>query len=384
MNHLAVVTGSRAEYGLLRNVLKLFQSDKNLKLSLIVAGSHNSVEFGNTKQEIIDDGFTITKEIHSLAYNKGALSSASSMAKILTNCSEALNEIKPDALLVLGDRFEILTAVISATLLNIPIAHIHGGEVTLGSMDDRFRHAITKMSHLHFAATKVAQSRIIQMGENPKNVFLVGGLGVDNLKNLNRLTKNELENKYGIELKSRNLLITYHPDTVKPESSLIQFEELLEALESQNDSLLVFTAPNMDRGGREILSRIKKFVVTHENCVLIESLGFRDYISMASLFNGVIGNSSSGLLEIPSLGVGSINIGSRQSGREMASSIINSEPTKDSISLALKELFSDRFQKSLENVENPYGSGGAAEAIFQVLKAIRADELRSKPFVNIL
>lgn len=384
MKHIAVVTSSRAEYGLLRNLLKIFQDDKNIRLSLIVTGSHHSEEFGNSKKEIINDGFTIVREIYSLVDSDGELGSAKSLAKILIDCTETLNEIKPDILLVLGDRFEILASAISATLLLIPIAHIHGGEITLGSMDDKFRHAITKMSQIHFAATELAQNRIIQMGENPESVFLVGGLGVDNLQNLNRLTRKALETKYGIEFADSNLLITYHPDTVSPESSLMQFEELLHALETQKDSFLIFTAPNIDEGGREILSRLRHFASSKKNCVLIESLGFQDYISMASFSNGVIGNSSSGLLEIPSLGVGTVNIGSRQNGREMATSVINCEPTKESICRALLELYSDTFQETLKNVENPYGNGGAAEKIYEVMKAINPDNLRFKPFVNIL
>jgi len=384
MNHIAVVTSSRAEYGLLRNTLKLFQGDDDIHLSLIVTGSHLSKEFGESKQEIIDDGFTITSEIDSLAGSDGELSSATSMAKLLSDCSGVLNELKPDFLLILGDRFEILAAAISATLLRIPIAHIHGGEVTLGSMDDTFRHAITKMSHIHFAATKLARNRIIQMGENPEYVFLVGGVGADNIQKLNLLSQVELEKKYGIKFAERNLLITYHPDTLNPESSLTQFKELLGALELQNDTLMIFTAPNVDSGGKEILSILKFFVSTKKNCVLIESFGFRDYISIASFSNGVIGNSSSSFLEIPSLGVGSINIGDRQRGRELASSIINCEPTKESISLALEELYTEAFQESLKNVENPYGSGGAAEKIFEVMKIIKVEELRFKPFINIL
>jgi GDP/UDP-N,N'-diacetylbacillosamine 2-epimerase (hydrolysing) len=287
-------------------------------------------------------------------------------------------------MIVLGDRYEILSAATSALLLNIPIAHIHGGEESQGAFDNSIRHAITKMSHIHFAATKSAQNRIIQMGEYPESVFLVGGLGVDNLQNLNRLPRKALEAKYGIEFADRNILVTYHPDTVNPESSRMQFEELLQALETQKEALLIFTAPNLDIGGRELLSRLRDFVSSKNNCVLIESLGFQDYISIAGFSNGVIGNSSSGLLEIPSLGVGTINIGSRQNGREMASSVINCEPTKESICRAILKLKSDAFQETLNDVDNPYGKGGAVEKIYEVMKTINPDNLRFKPFINIL
>ncbi|CAN2170674.1 WecB UDP-N-acetylglucosamine 2-epimerase [Candidatus Nanopelagicaceae bacterium] len=384
MKKIAVVTGSRAEYGLLKNILKMLQIDEDVELCLIVTGAHLSEEFGNSKQEIINDGFLITREIISIDDSSGELSAASSIGIIIRECSEIFIEIKPDILLLLGDRFEILAAAISATLCHIPIAHIHGGEVTLGSMDDTFRHAITKMSHLHFAATKLARNRIIQMGEDPNRTYLVGGLGVDNLSTLKRLSRDALEIKHGIKFSKRNLLVTYHPDTVQPKNSLEQFEELLAVLELQKDSFLLFTAPNIDSGGQELLSRLRHFVASNDNSVLIESLGFEDYISIASLSNAVIGNSSSGLLEIPSLGVGSINIGSRQSGREFASSVINCEPTKESISSALIEILSDKFQESLKNTENPYGTGGASESIYKVLKIINKEQLLSKPFVNIL
>lgn len=384
MIHVTVVTSSRADYGLLKNVMKLILEDKDFQLSIIATGSHLSSEFGESKQEIIADGFTITREIPSSSAHQKKTSTADSMGKIISECSEALDEIKPDILLLLGDRFEILASAISATLAHIPIAHIHGGEVTLGSMDDVFRHAITKMSHLHFAATEMAMNRIIQMGELPENVYLVGGLGVDNLMRLVRTSTSELLRRYPITLNERNLLITFHPDTLHPEESKEQLEEVLLALEVQESTSLIFTAPNIDQGGSEMLQRLRKFVEHNPNSVLIESLGFSDYISLASIMDGVVGNSSSGLLEIPSLGVGTINIGKRQDGRELASSVINCEPKKDQILEALSRLYSIDYRTSLENTENPYGSGGASEKILQELKSVNPKNLGFKPFVNIL
>jgi GDP/UDP-N,N'-diacetylbacillosamine 2-epimerase (hydrolysing) len=384
MIHVTVVTSSRADYGLLKTVMKLILEDKDFQLSVIATGSHLYSEFGESKQEIIADGFTITREIPSSSTYQKKTSTANSMGKIISECGEALDEIKPDILLLLGDRFEILASAISATLAHIPIAHIHGGEVTLGSMDDVFRHAITKMSHLHFAATEMAMNRIIQMGELPENVYQVGGLGVDNLMRLVRTSTSELLRKYPITLNDRNLLITFHPDTLHPEESKDQLEEVLLALEVQESTSLIFTAPNIDQGGSEILERLRKFVEHNPNSVLIESLGFSDYISLASLVDGVVGNSSSGLLEIPSLGVGTINIGKRQDGRELASSVINCEPKKDQILGALSRLYSSDYRTSLENTVNPYGSGGASEKILQELKSVNLKNLGFKPFVNIL
>lgn len=384
MRHIAVVTSSRAEYGLLRKLLNNLREDPEIKLTLILTGSHLSNEFGDSKQEILNDGHYIDLEIHSENANAHSQPLATRISVIIQECTRAFSNLRPELLIILGDRFEIFASAIAATLTNTPIAHIHGGEETLGSMDNTFRNAISKMSHLHFTATETAHARIRQMGENPDHVFLVGGLGIDNILSIEVLSKFDLEQKYKFSFLTKNLLITYHPDSINTELTLVQLEELLTAVEHLSDTYLIFTAPNVDQGGKEALEKIKTFVSNRKNSILVESLGFRDYISMARIVDAVVGNSSSGLLEVPSLGVGTINVGTRQKGRESASSVINCESKQESISAALTRLYSKEFQESLKFVVNPYGNGGASQKIFQVVRGISLESIRFKTFFNIL
>ena len=286
----------------------------------------------------------------------------------LIGFAQSIHELSPDILIILGDRFEILAASISAMFANLPIAHIHGGEVTAGAFDDPIRHSITKMAWWHFVANKEYKKRVIQLGETPKRVFDVGGLGVDAIKKTKLLSKDKLMDKTGINFSSKNLLITYHSVTLENNTSQKDFKVLLDVLSEIKDIYLIFTMPNADSDGRIIINMINKFVsINSDRSIVFTSMGSLNYLSTLQYVDGVIGNSSSGLTEAPSFKIGSINIGDRQKGRLKAESIIDVEPTKESIKLAIDKLYGNKFQKKLKTVKNPYGKGSAIEKIMKVL-----------------
>jgi len=380
---ICVITGTRAEYGLLRWVMEGIHKEETLTLQIIATGMHLSPEFGLTFKNIEKDGFKIDRKIEMLTSSDTSVGIAKSMGLGLIGFADALNDLKPDLIVVLGDRFEILAAVSAAMVARIPIAHIHGGEATEGSIDEAIRHSLTKMSHLHFVAAKEYQSRVIQLGEQPENVFLVGGVGIDNIKRINFLQKNELEECLGLKLGKKSLLITFHPVTLESKTAVEQMEELLAAVEALKDTQLIFTLPNADTDGRKLITLIHEFVAQHTNAHAYTSLGQIRYLSCIKYVDGIVGNSSSGLLEVPSFKKGTINIGERQRGRLQASSVINCEPTRKSITKALQKLYSHEFQVSLENTVNPYGEGGASEKIVSTVKSVAIDNLLKKRFYDI-
>jgi GDP/UDP-N,N'-diacetylbacillosamine 2-epimerase (hydrolysing) len=297
--------------------------------------------------------------------------------------ADALNELNPDLIVVLGDRFEVFSAVSAALVAKIPVAHLHGGEKTEGAFDESLRHSITKMSHLHFVAAESYRQRVIQLGEDPDKVFLVGGLGVDSIKRLKLLNKEELETALDFKLGLKNLLITFHPVTLEKCSVENQMAELLGALANLRDTQLIFTLPNADTNGRILLKMVQDFVGCHNNSRAYNSLGQLLYFSCISQVDGVVGNSSSGLLEAPTFKKGVINIGDRQLGRMQARNVINCEPNRESISSAFLKLYSSEFQESLNNVVNPYGDGGASEKIVKVIKKYTLDDLVKKHFFDL-
>lgn len=380
---ICVITGTRAEYGLLRWVMEGIHKEETLTLQIIATGMHLSPEFGLTFKNIEKDGFKIDRKIEMLTSSDTSVGIAKSMGLGLIGFADALNDLKPDLIVVLGDRFEIFAAVSAAMVARIPIAHIHGGEATEGSIDEAIRHSLTKMSHLHFVAAKEYQSRVIQLGEQPENVFLVGGVGIDNIKRINFLQKNELEECLGLKLGKKSLLITFHPVTLESKTAVEQMEELLAAVEALKDTQLIFTLPNADTDGRKLITLIHEFVAQHTNAHAYTSLGQIRYLSCIKYVDGIVGNSSSGLLEVPSFKKGTINIGERQRGRLQASSVINCEPTRKSITKALQKLYSHEFQVSLENTVNPYGEGGASEKIVSTVKSVAIDNLLKKRFYDI-
>ena len=376
MKTICVVTGTRAEYGLLRWVIDRIQSSEILELQLVVTGMHLSPEFGMTAEAIQADGFKINKRVEMLMSSDSSVGISKSMGLAMIGFADAFAELNPDLLLVLGDRFEIFSAVSAAMIARIPIAHIHGGEITEGAFDDAIRHSITKMSHLHFVATEEYRNRVIQLGECPDRVNCVGGLGVDVIKRTQLLGKKELQSDIDFEFKTRNLLVTFNPVTLEKNTSASHIDELLLALGSLAGTGLIFTMPNADTDGRIVMQKIKEFCDKNTHAKVFESLGQQRYLSCIQHTDGVVGNSSSGLLEAPALNTGTINIGDRQKGRLKASSVIDCKPERDEIRRAIDQLFSDNFQSSLKMIENPYGHGGATERICEILE--------KKPLHNIL
>ena len=380
---ICVVTGSRADYGLLRWLMQEIKEDPDLELQILATGMHLSETFGLTYKEIESDGFKINEKITVLIGDDSGLSLAKSISLGVSGCAEAFERLKPDLIIVLGDRFEIFAATTAALVSTIPVAHLHGGEVTLGAFDESFRHSITKMSHIHLVAAEEYKNRVIQLGENPELVFNVGGLGVDALSKIKLLTKEEFEKKRGVSFSKRNLLITFHPVTLEDGSAEKQMNELLSALSELNETTLIFTLPNADTGGLVIISKIEKFVEDHSNAYSFKSLGQVDYLSCVNFVDGVIGNSSSGLTEVPSFRKGTINIGDRQKGRLLATSVINVEPIKEDIKKGLSKLYSDSFRASLLRTENPYGRLGTASKIHKIVRELELEGLLKKTFFQV-
>lgn len=380
---ICIITGSRAEYGLLKPLLDEIKSDPDLSLQLIVTGMHLSPEFGLTFSEIEKDGFRIDNKIEILLSSDTATGTLKSMGLALMGFGEAYERLRPDIIVVLGDRFEIFSAAASALVSEIPVAHIHGGEVTEGAFDDAFRHSITKMSHLHFTSTEEYRKRVIQLGEAPERVFNVGAIGLDNVKRLKLLSKKELENKLNFKFAKRNLLVTFHPVTLENTTEK-QFKNLLTVLNELKDTKIIFTKTNADPGGMTINRIIDEYVVKNpQKAVSFISMGQLNYLSTMQFVDAVVGNSSSGIVEAPSFKIGTINIGNRQEGRIKAESIIDCEPTKESIKKALQELYSSDFQEKLKNIVNPYSDGNTARRILKVLKAYDIRNILKKTFYDI-
>jgi GDP/UDP-N,N'-diacetylbacillosamine 2-epimerase (hydrolysing) len=380
---ICIITGTRAEYGLLRWVMQGVKEDPKLTLQIIATGMHLSPEFGLTYKAIEQDGFQIDRKVEMLTSSDTPVGIAKSMGLGMIGFADALDALQPDLIVVLGDRFEIFAAVSAALVARIPVAQIHGGETTEGVFDEALRHSITKMSHLHFVAAEVYRQRVIQLGEQPDRVFLVGGLGIDNIKRLQLLNRAALEASLDFKLGSKNLLITFHPVTLEIATAKKQMEELLAALATLKDTQLIFTLPNADTDGRALIKMVRNFVAEHTNARAYTSLGQLRYLSCIAQVDGVVGNSSSGLTEVPSFKKGTINIGARQRGRLQANSVINCEPTRNSIVTALVQLYSQDFQLSLQKVINPYGEGGASAKVVSTLKSYPLDGIVKKTFYDL-
>lgn len=379
---ICIVTGTRAEYGLLYWLMKEIEADKSLELQLIVTGMHLSPEFGLTYKEIEKD-FKIDKKIDMSLSSDTAIGISKSMALAQVGFAEAYEDLKPDIVVVLGDRYEILSAATAAMLSRIPIAHLHGGETTEGAFDEAIRHSITKMSHIHFTATNEYKNRVIQLGEQPNRVYNVGGMGIENIKRLQLLSKDEFEKSIDFKLNKKNILVTFHPVTLENSTAKTQFQELLDAVDELQDTNIIFTKANSDTDGRIINSMIDDYAANHSSkSVCFTSLGQLRYLSALQFVDAVVGNSSSGLLEAPSFKIGTINIGDRQKGRIEAKSVIDCAPNKKDIKGAFKKLYSKEFQQILADVHNPYGDGCASKTIVEVLKNADLKEMLKKSFYD--
>jgi GDP/UDP-N,N'-diacetylbacillosamine 2-epimerase (hydrolysing) len=383
LKKILVVTGTRAEYGLLRWVIDGIAKSNLLELQLCVTGMHLSPEFGLTYKEIEKDGYSMDSKVEMLLSSDTAGGVTKSMGLGLIGFADEFERLKPDLILILGDRYEIMCAAMAATIARIPIAHLHGGEATEGLIDEPIRHSVTKMSHLHFVAAEEYRNRVIQLGEHPCSVFNVGGLGVDNILKLDLLSRDELEKSLSFKLGVKNVLVTFHPVTLENKTSGMQMGELLSALDKLIDFKIIFTMPNADTDGREIFHLIESFCRRNENAVAFTSLGQIRYLSCLKHFDVVIGNSSSGLLEVPSFKIPTINIGDRQKGRIKADSVIDCEPTEKEISEAITKAISKKFEESCKHAVNPYGTGGASELIVNKIEETDFSNLLKKKFYDL-
>lgn len=377
------VTGTRAEYGLLYWLMKEVDNSKDLQLQLIVTGMHLSADFGSTVNEIEKD-FKIDCRVNMRLGDDSGLGINKSMALAQAGFANAYVKLEPDLLVVLGDRFEIFSAVVAAMVARIPIAHLHGGETTEGAIDEAIRHSITKMSHLHFVANDEYRHRVIQLGEHPNRVFNVGGMGIESINRLTLLTKSDFEKSIGFKLNKRNLLVTFHPVTLENATAEHQFSELLQALDTLEETHFIFTKANSDSNGRIINSMIDEYVASNCNkSVSFMSLGQLRYLSALQYVDAVVGNSSSGLSEAPSFKIATINVGDRQKGRIRASSIIDCEPIKKAILDAINISYSSDFKKILKSVKNPYGEESPSKKVVDVIRNVPLENLLKKSFFNI-
>ena len=386
MRKICVVTGTRAEYGLLRRLMRLIQDSPDTQLQVIATNMHLSQKYGNTYQEIEKDGFIIDRRIPIIdeIAEDNSVTTVKSMAIALSGFADAYNVLKPDMVVVLGDRYEILAAATAALIERIPIAHLHGGEVTEGAYDDAIRHSITKMSHLHFTSTEEYRKRVIQLGEQPDRVFYVGAPGVENIKKLPLMSKKEVENSVNFKLDENTILITYHPVTLGNHTAEKDIMEFISALEERKDLRLFFTMPNSDTGSQSIVDAISQFVANNpDRAIAYKSLGINRYLSVMRYAGAVVGNSSSGLLEVPSFGIPTLNIGDRQKGRMAADSVFNCETDKASILHGLDVILSSEFKMKAANTHNPYEKDNTSEEIFKVIRSYPLEQLKQKHFYDI-
>lgn len=380
---VCIVTGTRAEYGLLYWLMKEVDMDDDLELQIIVTGMHLSPEFGLTYKEI-KKNFKINKKIEMLLSSDTPIGISKSMGLAQISFAEAYDELKPDILVVLGDRYEIFSAASAAMIARIPIAHLHGGEATEGLIDEPIRHSITKMSQLHFTAAEEYRNRVIQLGEQPDRVFNVGGMGIENIMRLKLFSKEEFEKSVKFTLNKKNILVTFHPVTLERSTAQKQFQILLDVIDDLQDTNIIFTKANSDTGGRVINLMIDKYVSKNsDKSIGFISLGQLRYLSALQFVDVVVGNSSSGLAEAPSFKIGTIDIGDRQKGRIKAKSVISTSNTKEDIIKAFDELYSQKFQESLKDIINPYGHGYASEMILHIIKSVDLSNILKKTFYDL-
>ena len=380
---IAVLTGSRAEFGLLSRVISGLLEASDVECQVIVTGAHLSQTHGATVSEIEAAGVPIAWRVPIELSDDSSTATIKAMGQGMIGFADAYAALNPDLIVVLGDRYEILAAASAATIACIPLAHLHGGEISAGAVDDAIRHAITKLSHLHFVAAAAYRDRVVQMGETPERVHVVGGLGVDLALQTPLMDRAAFEADTGFRFGPRNLVVTFHPVTLDAAQGDAELDELLGALGTLPDTHLAFTLPNADVGNSSIRRRIEAFVADRQTAWAFSSLGFRRYLSAVALSDGVVGNSSSGLIEGPALGIGTVNVGRRQAGRLRATSVIDCAPLQADILAALERLLSEPFRAGLQQIGNPYGDGGAAQRVVHLLRTVSLDGLTSKGFFDV-
>ncbi|WP_300386271.1 UDP-N-acetylglucosamine 2-epimerase [Clostridium sp.] len=374
MKRISILTATRAEYGLLKLIVKRLKEVSEFDVRIVVTGAHLSPEFGLTYEEIIDDGFTIDEKIEILLSSDTPSSISKSMGLAMISFADYFSKLKPDMLVVLGDRYETLAVCCVAMNEKIPIAHLYGGETTEGAIDESIRHAITKLSYLHFTSTEEYRRRVIQLGEEPERVFSVGAIGIENILNEKLLSKEELESAINFKLDKPYAVVTFHPVTLEDNNSVKQFGDLLDVCKEYKDMKFIFTKANADANGRVINKLIDEFIGSNSNSMASTSLGVLRYLSALKYSSMVIGNSSSGLLEAPSFKIPTINIGDRQKGRLQADSVINCRSNKDEINKAIELALSNDFKKVVCNTINPYGDGRTSDKIVNSIKEFLLNE----------
>lgn len=383
MRKICVVTGSRAEYGLLSGLMCAIKNDPELELQIIATNMHLSPEFGLTYKEIENDGFTINKKIIMLLSSDTANATAKSVGLGIIGFADAYEDLQPDMLVVLGDRYEIISAVSTALFYKIPVAHLHGGEITEGAYDDCIRHSITKMAHLHFTSTEAYRQRVIQLGEDPKRVFNVGAPGIENIKRVLLMNKDELEATLdGFTLGDKSLLVTYHPVTLENSTAAEQVQNLLQALDEFPEYKVIFTLSNSDTDSRVIIKLINDYVAKNpQRAIAYPSLGLKRYLSILQFVSAAVGNSSSGIIEVPSFGIPTLNIGERQRGRIAAESIQNCGTSKEDIIAGLNKILISGFVPA--GMKNPYEGENTTADILNVVKTYPLEGLIRKSFYNL-
>ena len=381
---ICFISGSRADYGLLSNLMKFFKNDKKYNLQIIVTGSHLSKMHGLTYNEIEKDKFKITKKIKLNIDKKKSENISESISIGIKQFSISYKNLKPDLIVLLGDRYEIFSACCAANISQIPVCHLHGGELTRGSIDDTFRHSMTKMSQFHFVAHKKYSKRVRQLGEDPKKIYVVGGFGVDLIKRVKLLSKKNLEKKLNIQFGKKNILVTYHPETTNGSKNKKDFKELLKALKTLKQTKIIFTRANADKEGRLINSMIDKFVKKNKDISYVfSSMGYKNYLSTLKFIDVCLGNSSSGLLEVPTFKKITINVGDRQKDRIKASSVFDVRPKANLIIKMIKEIDKKKFKDLLKKTVNPYGGGGASKKTYQIIKKLNLENSLSNKFFDL-
>ncbi|EOB2833516.1 UDP-N-acetylglucosamine 2-epimerase [Vibrio cholerae] len=385
MRKICVVTATRAEYGLLKCLLDDIQNDPQLELQIISTGSHLSPEFGYTNQQILDDGFRVNKQIEILLSSDTPVGVSKSMGLAQISFAEAFEELRPDLVVVLGDRYELIPIVSAANIARIPVAHLNGGELTEGAIDELIRHAVTKLSQLHFTAMDEYAQRVIQMGELPERVFTVGEVGLDNLLRMQLMSREEFEVSIERPLKARNVLFTYHPETTQEIGDVERdFQQILAGLDQLEETLIIFTKANADVGGRLINKMIDEYVAAHsDKAIAFTSLGQLRYLSALQYVDAVVGNSSSGIVEAPSFKVATINLGNRQKGRVRAASTLDVAVDTEQLVAAFQTIDTTEFKTLLRDVVNPYGQGNSSQLVVEVLKQVDLASLKTKNFYDI-
>ena len=378
MKTITILTATRAEYGLLYPLIKKLEESKKYNVKLVVTGAHLAPEFGLTYREIEKDGIEIDKKIEILLSSDTPAAISKTMGLALISFADYFKDSKPDALIVLGDRYETLAVCCAAMNERIPIIHLYGGETTEGAIDEAVRHAITKMSFLHFTSTEQYRKRVIQLGENPERVFCVGAIGIENAMKKKLMTREELALSLDFKLDGDYAVVTFLPVTLDECSAQKQYEQVLKAFDRHSNMKYIITKANADSGGRIINQMSEEYAQKHDNVYVIESLGMVRYLSALKYAKMVIGNSSSGLVEAPSFRIPTINIGDRQRGRICAESVINCNPEEEQISLAMEKACSEEFRSTVKHTINPYGDGNASDKMIKII-----DQFMSKDIIEL-